>query len=203
MVSLRIRISIGCLFFCFFLNAQDTIKTKYPNTQQLWEKIFMDGQKVAENIYHENGTPWMTFQYEEDQIEKYKWFHDNGNPFFEATNVDGKLQGSYRIWHENGQLAEQLNFVDNLENGPATFFYSNGQLAMSGQYVMGKMTDDWQFFSKDGSPADGKWQWQFSALPEFTRVSGLLRDGVPVGRWIYRTTSTSKNGRQEEFYWNR
>ncbi|MEO1627973.1 MAG: hypothetical protein AAFV25_22680 [Bacteroidota bacterium] len=203
MISLRIGIAIVPLFFALLLGAQDTIRTQYPNTQQSWEKIFVAGQKVAENIYHENGTPWMTFQYGEGQTEQYKWFHDNGQAFFEATNVDGKLQGRYRIWYENGQLAEQLNFVDNLENGMASFFHPNGQLAMSGQYTMGKMTGDWQFFAQDGSPADGDWQWQFSALPEFTRVSGSLKNGVPVGKWIYRRTATSKNGQQEAFYWNK
>ncbi|MEL6675815.1 MAG: hypothetical protein AAFR61_26645 [Bacteroidota bacterium] len=202
MVSLRIRITVLCLFGGLFLSAQDTIRTQYPNTQQAWEKIFIAGQKVAENIYHKNGTPWMTFQYKENKTEKYKWFHDNGNPFFEATNVEGKFQGSYRVWYENGQLAEQINFVDHLENGRATFFYPNGQLAMSGQYVMGKMTDGWQFFGQDGSAADGDWQWQFAALPKFIRMSGSLNNGVPIGTWTYRTTATPKNGKQEELYWN-
>ncbi|MEL6558542.1 MAG: hypothetical protein AAFQ94_10180 [Bacteroidota bacterium] len=202
-LSLRFIFTIACLLSVIALYAQDTIRTQYPNTQQSWEKIFIAGEKVAENIYYENGMPWMTFQYEKDQTEKYKWFHDNGKPFFEATNVDGKLQGSYRVWYENGQLAEQLYFIDNLEDGRATFYYSNGQLAMSGQYDMGKMTGNWQFFAQDGSPAEGEWQWQFSALPKFTRVSGSLENGVPVGKWIYRTTATSKNSKQEELSWER
>ncbi|MEL7378396.1 MAG: hypothetical protein AAFN65_15765, partial [Bacteroidota bacterium] len=40
--------------------AQDTLVTQYPNTQQRWEKIFLADEKVAENIYYENGAPWMT-----------------------------------------------------------------------------------------------------------------------------------------------
>ncbi|MEM9824532.1 MAG: hypothetical protein AAF985_25825 [Bacteroidota bacterium] len=203
MIRLRLGLTMISLFGILLLSAQDTIRTQYPNTQQSWEKIFQSGQKVAENIYHENGTPWMTFQYDEGRTEKYKWFYANGQTFFEATNVGGQLQGSYSIWYENGQLAEQLNFVDNLEDGLATFFYSNGQLAMSGQYAMGKMTGDWQFFSENGLPADGEWQWQFAALPEFVRMSGSLKNGVPVGRWIYRTTATSKSGPQEEYDWDR
>ena len=99
--------SFGFTFIFLLLSsyvlAQDTLFTQYPNTQQRWEKIFKDDQKIAENVYHENGTAWMTFQYDKDQTEYYKWFHDNGNPFFEAKNIDGKLQGSYRIWYENGQ----------------------------------------------------------------------------------------------------
>ena len=203
MLSSKFLYTTSLLISSFYLVAQDTITTFYPNTQQSWEKVFVAGKKVAENIYHENGTPWMTFQYEADKTELYKWFHENGQPFFEATNVNGELQGKYRIWYDNGQLAEELNFVDNLENGQAVFYYPSGQLAMSGQYLMGKMIGDWKFLSLDGSPAEGEWKWQFSALPEFTRLSGSLEKGKPVGQWIYRTTATSKNGPQEELFWRR
>ncbi|MEM9919868.1 MAG: hypothetical protein AAF990_17360 [Bacteroidota bacterium] len=199
----RLGLASILIFVGLFVNAQDTILTQYPNTQQRWEKIFLSDQKIAENIYHENGTAWMTVKYDKDQAEQWKWFYPDGQPFFEATIIEDKLQGSYRIWYENGQLAEQLNFIDHLENGPATFFHPNGQLAMSGQYVKGKMVGDWQFFAQDGCPPEGEWQWQFAALPEFTRMSGLLKDGVPIGKWIYRTTATSKNGKQKALEWSR
>ena len=163
----------------------------------------MEDQKVAENIYHENGTPWMTVTYDEDRTENWKWFHSNGNPFFEATIIDDQLQGRYRIWYENGQLAEELIFIDRLENGPSTFFHPNGQLAMSGEYERGMMTGDWLFSAPDGSPAEGEWQWQFAALPQFTRMNGWLENGYPVGTWVYRTTATSKNGQQQELKWVR
>ncbi|MTB53520.1 toxin-antitoxin system YwqK family antitoxin [Lewinella sp. W8] len=192
------------LLFCgFAANAQDTLLTNYPNTQQRWEKIFLAGEKVAENIYHANGTPWMTVRYNEERDEQWKWFHANGEPFFAATIIDDQLQGTYRIWYENGQLAEKLNFVDNLEDGPATFYHPNGQLAMEGQYATGKMVGNWQFFAEDGTPAEGAWAWQFAALPEFTRLSGSLKSGMPVGTWTYRTTATPRNGRQIMLEWNR
>ncbi|MEM6877387.1 MAG: hypothetical protein AAF544_02425 [Bacteroidota bacterium] len=183
--------------------AQDTLVTQYPNTQQRWEKIFLADEKVAENIYYENGAPWMTVKYDEDRTEYWKWFHANGEPFFEATIINDKIQGTYRIWYENGQLAEELLFVDQLENGPATFYHPNGQLAMSGQYAMGKMTGEWHFLAEDGSPANGEWQWQFAALPEFTRLSGSLDHGNPVGEWTYRTTATPENGEQIDLVWIR
>ena len=203
MVLRRIVFTTVLIFLTLFSNAQDTLLMQYPNTKQRWEKIFLADQKVAENIYYENGTPWMTVRYAKDRTESWKWYHANGNPFFEATIINDQLQGSYRIWYENGQLAEQLNFVDRLENGPATFFHPNGQLAMSGEYAMGKMVGDWQFLNADGLPAEGEWQWQFSALPEFTRLQGLLQNGKPVGRWTYRTTATTKNGQQKELEWLR
>ena len=203
MATIRLIQTVTFLFLTIIMQAQDTVTTNYPNTTQTWEKVYVDGKKVSENIYHDNGTPWMTFQYEDKQIEKYKWFHDNGNPFFEALNVNGNLQGSYRIWYENGQVAEQLNFTDNMENGPATFYYPNGQLAMKGQYDMGSMIGKWEFYDKNGSPATGEWNWSFAALPENVRLSGVLQNGTPTGEWKYRTTATSKKGKQEELTWNR
>ncbi|MEM1220127.1 MAG: hypothetical protein AAGH79_14500, partial [Bacteroidota bacterium] len=146
---------------------------------------------------------WMTVQYDQDRTEHWKWYHSNGNPFFEATIINDELQGSYRIWYENGQLAEQLNFVDRLENGPAVFFHPNGQLAMTGQYLMGKMVGTWQFLTEEGLPAEGQWDWQFAALPEFTRMSGCLTSGLPTGKWTYRTTATRSNGKQKEIEWIR
>ncbi|MEM6345649.1 MAG: hypothetical protein AAF927_17285 [Bacteroidota bacterium] len=203
MTNQRFGLTIVLLSLVLSVSAQDTLLTQYPNTQQRWEKIFLAGQKVAENIYHENGTPWMTVQYDENRTENWKWFHANGNPFFEATIVNDKLQGSYRIWYENGQLAEQLDFVDQLENGPATFYYPNGQIAMKGQYIMGKMSGDWQFLAQDGSPAEGEWQWQFAALPKFTRLSGSLQNGLPIGKWVYYTTATPDDGQQIALEWKR
>jgi len=203
MVNAPFGYTVVLLLFSVVVNAQDTLLTQYPNTQQRWEKTFLDNQKIAENIYYEDGAPWMTVQYDTDQKEHWKWFHANGNPFFEATIIEDQIQGSYRIWYENGQLAEQLYFVDQLENGIATFFHPNGQLAMSGQYEKGKMIGDWLFLNQEGCPAEGQWQWQFAALPEFTRLSGSLKNGVPIGKWVYRTTATSDDGQQKKFEWNR
>jgi antitoxin component YwqK of YwqJK toxin-antitoxin module len=61
----------------------------------------------------------MTVQYDKASAENWKWYYDNGNPYFEATIVNDWLQGRYKIWYENGQLAEELFFKDNIEYGPA------------------------------------------------------------------------------------
>lgn len=188
----KIKISsLIVLIFIFYadLHAQDTLRTNYPNTNQRWEKIYDQGKKTAENIYHQNNLPWMTVQYTSDQVEEWKWYHENGNPYFQATIINDLLQGHYQIWYENGQLAESLFFVDNLENGIAHFYHLNGQLSMQGSYKMGKMVDDWQFFDEFGEPATGLWKWMFAASRASIRMEGLLRNGQPIGDWKYRTTA--------------
>ena len=171
-----------------YSTAQDTIRSNYPNTQQKWERVFVNDQKLAENIYHANGTPWMTVQYSNKKAEEWKWYHDNGQPFFRATIVNDLLEGDYRVWYENGQLAELLYFVNNREEGPGVFFHPNGQVAMRGWYQDGEMVGEWQFYDENGNPPEGQWSWAFAALPKFTRISGEFRDGKPYGKWTYKTT---------------
>ena len=179
--------------------SQDTLVTKYPNTNQKWEKIYIDDEKTSENIYHENATPWMTVEYNTDSEEDWKWYYENGSPYFEGTIVNDLLQGTYKIWYKNGQLAESLFFNDNLENGLAMFYHESGQLAMKGMYYMGKMVGDWQFYDEDGRPFTGYWKWKFAASMEHTRMEGELKDGERIGKWIYRTTADQDKPYQQVF----
>ncbi|MEM9858858.1 MAG: hypothetical protein AAF843_15975 [Bacteroidota bacterium] len=167
---------------------QDTLLTNYPNTSQVWRKVLSGKQKIEETVFYDSGQPWMTATYNEDS-EYWRWYHQNGNLFWEAKIVDNKIQGRYRIWYDNGQLAERLHFVDNLENGPAEFYYPNGQCAISGNYTSGIMTGQWLFFTENGSDANGKWVWPFAALPDENRMEGHLKNGEPVGLWHYQTTA--------------
>lgn len=179
--------------------AQDTVFTNYPNTLQRWEKVFIANKKVSENIYHANGTQWMTVRYDSSSVEHWKWYHENGNPFFEAKILDDELQGAYRVWYENGQLAERLFFKDNLENGRAEFYHPNGQLAMTGNFEQGKMTGQWMCYDTAGGLAEGAWVWRFAALPENIRMSGNLVNGAPTGTWNYQTTAADSNQKKRNY----
>ncbi|MEL6718368.1 MAG: hypothetical protein AAFP82_06605 [Bacteroidota bacterium] len=179
-----------------FLNAQDTLLTKYPNSTLRWEKVYQEEEKIAENIYHENGEAWMTVQYQNEANQVWKWYYDNGNPYFEAIIVDDLLQGSYKIWYENGQLAEQLFFKDNVENGLAVFYHSNGQLAMKGIFEKGQMIGDWEFFTAEGETPDGVWEWYFAAALDQIRVKGQFKNGQPYGKWVY--WGTANQGRKSQ-----
>ncbi|MEN0006478.1 MAG: hypothetical protein AAF798_20165 [Bacteroidota bacterium] len=183
-----------------FLSAQDTIVTNYPNTDQRWEKVFDEGQKVAENIYYEDASPWMTVQYEPAKVENWKWYYNNGNPYFEATYVNDLLQGTYQIWYENGQLAESLRFKDHLEDGAAVFYHPNGQIAMQGTYQNGEMIGTWQFFDPTGQPASGAWEWSFAASPDQLRVRGQLQAGRAIGKWQYSATTNQGLASQKRFW---
>ena len=185
-------IQLLLLLVCFAVSIQaqttDTLLKKYPGTDQRWEQVYQDQQKVKENIYHQNGTPWMTVQYRTDEGQVWKWYHDNGNPYFEARIIDDLIQGSYKIWYENGQLAEVMNFKDNRENGEATFFYPTGQISAQGNYRMSEMIGPWLFFDKDGNAAEGSWEWFFGADRDKVRMQGWVEGGKPVGIWDYKST---------------
>jgi antitoxin component YwqK of YwqJK toxin-antitoxin module len=141
----------------------------------------------------------MTVTYSPDSKEDWKWYYDNGNPYFEATIVDNLLQGQYQIWYENGQLAESINFKDNLEIGIAEFFHPNGQMAMKGVFKDGEMVGEWQFYDEQGNPPTGMWEWKFAASPENLRVKGLLIYGNPSGEWMNWTTANQGQSNQKIF----
>ena len=184
---------------CSLMHAQDTLFTTYPNSNQTWEKIYMDGKIYKENIYHKNDEQWMTVQYEDSEIENWNWYYDNGNPYFRATIQNELLQGTYTIWYENGQVAEELIFVDNIEEGPAMFYYENGQLASTGNYSKGQMVGDWQFFDNTGQPFTGFWEWNFAASQNNARMQGKVSQGKPYGNWKYLSTANQGKASQIQF----
>ena len=194
-----ILLIVTFLILGYWLSAQDTLMTTYPNSEQRWEKIFVNGEKSAENIYHEDNTPWMTVQYDPSNAENWKWYHETGNPYFKATIVNELLQGRYQIWYENGKLAEDLYFKDNMENGPAVFYHDNGQIAMKGTYKMGQMVGEWQFYDEYGNKPSGKWNWVFAASMQNVRIEGQLKDGRRTGTWIYRATANQGLSTQKRF----
>ena len=177
----------------------DTIITNYPDSDQRWEKIYNGDDKVAENIFHSNGSEWMTVQYDASDNENWKWYYDNGQPYFEALIIDDLLEGIYRIWYPNGQLAEELRFRNNLENGPAVFFHENGQMAMSGMYKDGEMIGEWTFLDENGKSPSGIWNWPFAASIKNIRMEGKLLNGSRVGSWTYRGTAEQNRKGQKIF----
>lgn len=193
---------LHCLaYLCFFFAgiSQDTINTNYPGSNQKWERVYKNDQKIVENIYYLNGNQWMTAEYDAKEEETWKWYYENGNPYFEATIINDQIQGTYTIWYENGQLAEILIFKDNLEDGPAVFYYPNGQIAMQGYYENGEMVGEWNFFGKNGNLPDGKWDYKFAASNENTRIKGAFAYGNPIGKWIYKTTANQGLKNQKVF----
>ena len=196
---INLNLCLACLFVASSGISQDTLFTNYPGSSKKWEKIYHGANLLAENIYHDNGAQWMTVRYDQPSDEKWKWYYDNGSPYFEATIVHDELQGLYSIWYENGQLAERIEFKDNLENGVGLFYYPSGQLAMQGLYKNGAMTGDWQFFDPEGRPAHGAWQWVFAASAENIRIQGVLEHGIPVGTWQYKSTANQGRANQLRF----
>ena len=177
----------------------DTLITNYPNSDQRWEKIYSGEDKVAENIFHSNGVEWMTVQYDDRDSENWKWYYDNGQPYFEALIINDLLEGIYRIWYPNGQLAEELRFRNSLENGPAVFYHENGQIAMSGMYKDGEMIGEWKFFDENGKSPSGIWTWPFAASMKNIRMEGELLNGRRIDSWTYRGTAEQNRKGQKIF----
>ncbi len=188
------KVFLGLIICCFSFPVlgQDTIRTNYPDSKKVWKKVYKDSKKTNDLIYWENGREWMTAKYDSADVEYWKWYHENGNPYFEATIIKDELQGIYKIWYENGQLAEEVVFLDNLENGKAHFYYPNGKLAAEGQYSIGKMVGDWEFYDEKGKPFSGNWSWKFAAADSDIRMQGIIKNHQRIGTWTYSTTAGGK-----------
>ena len=192
----RIGLLTLLLSVSFSLFAQDTLSTNYPDSKKVWKKVYSDSKKTQDLIYWENGREWMTARYDSADVEYWKWYHENGNPYWKATIIRDELQGVYKIWYESGQLAEEVIFLNHLEDGPAVFYYENGQIASTGNYENGKMVGHWQFYDQSGNSFDGQWSWPFAAETETNRMEGTIENGKRVGVWIYQTTAGGKKRRK-------
>ncbi|MEO1260187.1 MAG: hypothetical protein AAFZ15_15435 [Bacteroidota bacterium] len=70
--------------------------TNYSNTQQRWEKIFINTNKIAENIFHENSSPWMAVRYDDKKAvtENYSQGEMVGTWTYRTT-AGGKNQKTF------------------------------------------------------------------------------------------------------------
>ena len=199
--SIKTHISLIYLLLATMTNviSQDTVKTTYPDSNLIWEKIYNEQSLSEESIYHANGNEWMTVDYASPTDQYWEWFYDDGKPYFKARILNDMLDGKYQIWYPNGQLAEEIIFDKNVENGPAYFYYKNGQLAMQGFYSNGKMTGEWMFYMPNGELANGQWTWYFAASPEVVRMKGFLKHGIRRGEWEYKSTANQNRPSQLTF----
>jgi antitoxin component YwqK of YwqJK toxin-antitoxin module len=77
------------------------------------------------------------------------WF-DNGAKEYEATYVDGRLEGVATRWHRNGVKASEQYYANGLRNGPRYMWDQNGLLRKEEHFVDDKPDGVWTTWDKDG-----------------------------------------------------
>jgi hypothetical protein len=198
---------VGALIhFSVLVVAQNKVITSvYPGTELKVERVY-DGKiaaanQVRETVYYDNGMVWMEGIFSEDaKIQDWTFRYPNGNPYWHAVTVDGKLEGEFKHWYEDGQIAEVIEFRNNQENGRAIFYHTNGQLAMRGAYSDGKMIGEWRFYDLDGKPVKEEfWTWLFFDSAE-VRMQGWVKNAKMEGHWEYTETANAGRPYRRQFY---
>jgi len=85
-------------------------------------------------------------------------WHPNGFKRYEATYVDGKLEGVETQWHENGRMMTQQGFEGGLRHGPRSDWDPKGRKRKEEHFDHDVPHGTWTIWDKDGRI---KWQCEF------------------------------------------
>lgn len=86
------------------------------------------------------------------------WF-DNGNKEYEATYVDGKLEGVATAWHRNGKRWTEEHYQHGVRHGTRLNWDEKGRLRGEEHYYEGKSDGTWTIWKPDGTV---EWQGHFN-----------------------------------------
>ncbi len=89
---------------------------------------------------------------------KYQTWHPNGTLAYEATYVDGKLDGAEVAYHENGQRRAETHYVRGERHGRRRTWDQKGNLRGEEYYVDDKPDGTWTIWKDNGKV---KWRGRF------------------------------------------
>jgi antitoxin component YwqK of YwqJK toxin-antitoxin module len=85
------------------------------------------------------------------------WFL-SGKKEYEASYLDGQIDGVERQWHDNGQLRSEQHYAHGLRHGPRYDWDSQGRLRKEEHYTDDLPDGQWTIWEDDGRI---KWQGAF------------------------------------------
>lgn len=97
---------------------------------------------------------------------RYTAWYDNGQMEYEATYVEGQIDGIETAWHRNGQKRTEQHYRRGLRHGPRYAWDEHGRLRQEENYADDLPHGTWTIWRDNG---EVKWQAEFD-------------HGVPKGR---------------------
>lgn len=85
-------------------------------------------------------------------------WHPNGQKQYEATYIDGQLDGIETSWHQNGQKWTEQHYVRGKRHGVRHSWDENGRMNSEEFYVDDKPDGTWTVWDSSGRV---KWQGSF------------------------------------------
>ena len=77
-------------------------------------------------------------------------YFNNGNLEYEATYLNGKLDGISRVWYEDGALLSESNYNNGIPHGEWKIYYKNQSIKYEGTYEYGAKFGYEKWFYENG-----------------------------------------------------
>jgi antitoxin component YwqK of YwqJK toxin-antitoxin module len=89
---------------------------------------------------------------------RYTTWYESGVKQYEATYVNGRLEGTATAWHPNGRVWTTEEYVNGLRNGTRVAWDPEGHRVQEEHYYEDKPDGTWTYWEPDGNV---KWQARF------------------------------------------
>ncbi len=125
----------------------DDYKEFYENGQ-LKKEIILNGTKVSKiTEYYPNGKlQGETLYDDKEQLDKYVYYDENGNKYFEERYKNGKIRAGYQYIENNPEPIEIAISKKQYEIKDL-----NSTIRMAGSYAKGMMNGEWNYFYTNGT----------------------------------------------------
>lgn len=137
-------------------------------------------------------------------VGDFKDYDMKGNLAFNGTMLDNYLNGNASYYYADGTIKEEGKYKNDVRIGIWKYYYPNGKLAKLVTFNNGEMmvTDTYsergEQVVKDGNGKVVLYISKFSEAPG-SRVSGLLKNSKPDGKWVFYNTDLRRTLYNETF----
>lgn len=190
---------------------------KYDNgTVRIERQIarYSDDHREADGFYREyfpNGQLFAEGQHQAGlQVDKWTYWHENGQKSHEISFVDGQPDGSTEVYRADGTLSAKRNFKNGKRDGVWMIYDDTGKQPLRQEsYEVGKMNGEWKFWFpsgqiqrqigfKDGKRDGPALEWNEKGDPLFEvtynegKLDGTATAWTPDGKKVVRRYDDGK-----------
>lgn len=103
--------------------------------------------------WHKNGRLRSEGEYFHGSQEgEMRMWHENGTPAVSAQYSNDQLEGAWIQWRPDGQLHLLRHLQHGKRNGPFFVWHENGRVKTMGYFSQGEELGEWKHWRADGTP---------------------------------------------------
>ncbi|MBL7932023.1 MAG: hypothetical protein JNL60_08975 [Bacteroidia bacterium] len=137
-----------------------SLNYKYGEAEGESEVMDETGQLIYKRFFHRDLLVNYTYKDAKGELlapmevppgeAKVLCFYQNGKKSFEATYLNGDLQGTRKVYFSNGNLMDETEYSYDWLHGVSKSYYSNGNLKEKGSYYYGDINGKEESFYENG-----------------------------------------------------